>query len=118
MTTILVIDNQETARDLLNFDLKFAGYEVLLAEDAIAAGNLVLQGAPDLIISNVELPYLSGLELAAALRNDDSIPRIPIILLASTDDGREQAAALGIEAYEVKPVEAARILELVKAHLA
>lgn len=118
MATILVVDDEEETRDLLNFDLKFAGYDVVLAEDAIAAGNLVLERMPDLIVSKVDMPYMSGIELAAALRGDESIPRIPIILLAPSEDGREQAAALAIEAYEVKPVEAARILELVKAHLA
>ena len=56
--TILVVDDEASARDLLRLHLSAAGYEVLVAEDAIAAGYMVLRRPPDLIISDVNMPHM------------------------------------------------------------
>ena len=108
---ILVVEDEESMRELLRLHLSSAGYNVEVAEDAIAAGYSVLKDVPDLIICDVAMPHMDGFELVAALRADRSLPRMPVIFLTSVDDGEGRARELGAE-YLLKPV---RLEELLKA---
>ena len=63
-STILVNDNDECVRDLLRLHLKRAGYEVRLSEDVLAAGKVLFKGRPDLILMDIELPFMDGFEFA------------------------------------------------------
>jgi CheY-like chemotaxis protein len=115
--TILVIDDNESIRDLLRMHLSAAGYEVHVAEDAIAAGYLVLRSPPDLIISDVNMPHMDGFEFIAAMRADATLPPIPVIFLTSYDEGDDRGKALGAVGYITKPVRADRLLQLVAKHV-
>ena len=117
MPTILVVDDDESIRDLLRMHLSAAGYEVHVAEDAIAAGYLVLRSPPDLIISDVHMPHMDGFEFIAALKADSTLPRIPVIFLTSHDEGDERGKQLGAVGYVTKPVRADRLLALVAQHV-
>jgi CheY-like chemotaxis protein len=94
-----------------------AGYEVVVAEDAIVAGHIVLRSAPDLIVLDVTMPYMSGFEFAAALNADATLPFIPIVFLTSREDGHDRALALGAVGYVNKPVERQSLVALVRQHL-
>jgi len=115
--TILVIDDDESIRHLLRMHLSAAGYEVLVAEDAIAAGYLVLRSPPDLIISDFNMPHMDGFEFVAALKADTTLPQIPVIFLTSSEDGDERGRALGAVGYLTKPVRADRLLNMVAQHV-
>jgi CheY-like chemotaxis protein len=115
--SILVVDDDESIRELLRLHLSAAGYEVNLAEDAIAAGYLVLRSPPDLIISDVSMPHMDGFEFIEALKADTTLPRIPVIFLTSHDDGDERGRALGAAGYITKPVRADRLLAMVAQHV-
>ena len=67
MATILVVDDDESLLELLRMHLGAAGYDVQMAEDAIAAGYIVLRSPPDLIICDVHMPHMDGFEFVAAL---------------------------------------------------
>jgi CheY-like chemotaxis protein len=114
---ILVVDDDEGIRDLLRLHLTSAGYEVQVASDAIAAGYIVLQAPPDLIITDVNMPHMDGFEFVAALKADTSLPRIPVIFLTSVDDGDSRSRELGAVGYVTKPVRADRLLSLVAQHV-
>jgi CheY-like chemotaxis protein len=114
---ILVVDDDEGIRDLLRMHLTSAGYEVQVAADAIAAGYIVLQSPPDLIITDVTMPHMDGFEFVAALKADTSLPRIPVIFLTSMDDGDSRSRELGAVGYVTKPVRADRLLSLVAQHV-
>jgi len=114
---ILVVDDDESIRELLRLHLSSAGYEVQVAEDAIAAGYLVLKGPPDLIITDVSMPHMDGFEFVAALRADSALPRIPVIFLTSVEDGDARGRELGAVGYVTKPVRADRLLSLVAQHV-
>ena len=116
--TILVVDDDESMRDLLRLHLSAAGYDVLLAEDAIVAGHLVLRSPPDLIICDVNMPHLDGFEFIAALKADKSVPNIPVIFLTSVEEGDQRGKALGAVGYITKPVRADKLLSLVAQHVA
>jgi len=110
---IVVIDDDFVLRQLLDLHLRNAGYEVLSAEDAVDGGHLILRTLPDLIICDVEMPYLNGYEFVAALKTHDTTRDIPIVFLTSQEDVEGLTARLGAVAHLMKPVRADRLLEVV-----
>lgn len=114
---ILVVDDDESIRELLNLHLSAAGYEVQVAADGIAAGYLVLQAPPDLIITDVNMPHMDGFEFVRALKSDPSLPPIPVIFLTSVEDGDARGKELGAVGYVTKPVRSDRLLALVAQHV-
>ena len=114
---ILIVDDDEGIRELLRLHLSSAGYEVNTAEDAIAAGYMVLRSRPDLIITDVNMPHMDGFEFIAALKADKSVPDIPVIFLTSHEEGDYRGKSLGAVGYITKPVRADRLLQLVAKHV-
>jgi CheY-like chemotaxis protein len=115
--SILVVDDDESIRDLLRLHLSAAGYDVQVAQDAISAGYMVLRSPPDLIITDINMPHMDGFEFIAALKSDRSLPKIPVIFLTSVDDGDLRGKELGAVGYVTKPVRADRLLSLVAQHV-
>ena len=118
MATILVIDDDESMRDLLRLHLAAAGYDVEVAADAIAVGYMVLRSPPDLIITDVNMPHLDGFEFIEALRSDKTLPKIPVIFLTSVEEGDHRGKSLGAVGYVTKPVRADKLLSLVAQNVA
>ena len=110
---ILVVDDDESLRELLRMHLASAGYEVSTAPDAISAGYQVLKHPPDLILSDIRMPHMNGFEFIAALKSDPTLAGIPVIFLTSVEDGDGRGKELGAVGYLTKPVRADRLLELV-----
>src|SRR5205814_10323086 len=115
--TILVVDDDQTIRELLQLHLRNAGYAVHVAEDAVEAGHLVLRSPPDLIITDVNMPHMDGFEFIAALKADKTVPDIPVIFLTSHEEGDYRGKSLGAVGYITKPVRADRLLQLVAKHV-
>ena len=115
--SILVVDDDESIRELLRLHLSSAGYEVNVTADAIAAGYMVLRSAPDLIITDISMPHMNGFEFVAALRADKALPYIPVIFLTSMEEGDHRGKELGAVGYLTKPVRADRLLALVAQHV-
>jgi CheY-like chemotaxis protein len=86
---------------------------VLSAEDAVVAGHLILQGKPDLLIVDVQMPYMDGYEFVGALKKDPDTRDIPVVFLTTDDGVSSEANRLGAAAYLKKPVMADRLLEVV-----
>ena len=114
---ILVVDDDDTLRELLRMHLASAGYEVSTATDAISAGYLVLKHPPDLIISDINMPHMDGFVFVAALKSDPTLPHIPVIFLTSLEDGDARGKELGAVGYVTKPVRADQLLEMVAKHV-
>jgi DNA-binding response OmpR family regulator len=114
---ILVVDDDESLRHLLELHLSSAGYEVVVAADAIAAGYIVLRAPPDLIITDVNMPHMDGFEFIAALKADKTLPYIPVIFLTSLEEGDYRGKELGAVGYVTKPVRADRLLAMVAQHV-
>src|SRR5687768_3134876 len=114
---ILIVDDDDSIRELLRLHLGSAGYEVDVAEDAIVAGYKVLRRAPDLIIADVNMPHMSGFEFVAALKEDKSLPYIPVIFLTSMDDGDHRGKELGAVGYLLKPVRSDKLLSMVAQYV-
>ena len=114
---ILVVDDDDSLRELLCMHLASAGYEVSEAADGISAGYLVLKNPPDLILSDISMPYMDGFEFVAALKSDPTLPYIPVIFLTSLEDGDHRGKELGAVGYLTKPVRADRLFEMVARHV-
>ena len=114
---ILVVEDDESMRELLRLHLSSAGYTVEVAEDAIAAGYSVLKAAPDLIVCDVAMPHMDGFELVAALRADAGVSKkLPVVFLTSDSEGEGRARELGAQFLE-KPVRLEELLAAVSRHL-
>jgi DNA-binding response OmpR family regulator len=111
--TILVVDDDRSIRELLKLRLASAGYDVVLAEDALVAGRLLAQSSPDLMIVDAHMPYLSGVDFVSNLVADSTLPWVPVIFITGRQELKSHAEALG-SACLVKPFLAQRLLELVE----
>lgn len=116
---ILIIDDDIGFLDLLRIHLSSAGYEVQVAEDGVTGGRALLAQTPDLIVSDVNMPFLDGFELLSLMRSDPSTASIPVILLSGRSDGDTMAKAveLGAADFLTKPVTRDQLLESVEACL-
>jgi CheY-like chemotaxis protein len=112
---ILVIDDDRTFRELASMMLAAAGYSIETAEDAIVGGKALLMRNFDLLICDINMPYMNGLELATLLKADERTRKLPLILASSRmdDDTVSKASALQAADYLTKPVTVERLLETV-----
>lgn len=110
---VLVVDDDPSIRELMHVHLRNAGYAVQLANDAIEAGYMVLQSPPDLLIVDVDMPFLDGLDFVATLAADTTIPPIPAILITAHEAYEDQAAILGA-AFLRKPFQKEDLLKTVE----
>lgn len=117
MKTILVVEDDETMRELLRLHLTTAGYAVRVASNGIEAGHAVLGITPDLIITDVRMPHMSGFELVEALRQDPAMAGIPVIFLTIEGESYDRGASLGALEYLTKPIQLELLLKKVGKHL-
>jgi len=118
-TRILIIDDDVGFRDLLRIHLSAAGYQVQVAEDGVAGGRALLAQTPDLIVSDLYMPFLDGFELLSLLRSAEETASIPVILISGRSDGDTMARAveLGAADFLTKPLTRDQLLESVEACL-
>ena len=118
--TVLLVEDDPVILKLLEVNFELEGYGVLVAHDGAEGIELARSSAPDLIISDIMMPNVSGIELVQALKSDDATAGIPIILLsakAQTSDIRAGMEA-GADDYVTKPFEPLELVEHVQALLA
>lgn len=103
---ILIIDDDQSFRDQLSMHLSLAGYEAQVAEDAVAGGRALLEQPPDLILSDLNMPFLDGFALLSLLKQEPATTSIPVILLSGRSDTGTlaRAADLGAADFLIKPV--------------
>ena len=114
---ILIVDDDPHLLTFLTEVISHAGYDTVTAASGEQALQVVAAGEPDLALLDITMPGMSGLELAARLKADTSVP---FMFLSAVDDSESarQAAAHGAVGYLVKPVDAARLMPAFEAGLA
>lgn len=102
---ILVVDDEPDTVELIEFNLKGAGYEVISANDGTEALRKARRAAPDAIILDLMLPELDGLEVCKLLRRDPATEKIPILMLTAkaAETDRIVGLELGANDYLTKP---------------
>jgi two-component system chemotaxis sensor kinase CheA len=101
---ILVAEDSITARTLLKNILETAGYQVATAVDGVDAFTQLRGGEFDLVVSDVDMPRLSGFELTTRIRGDKKLGELPVVLVTSLESpmDRERGIAIGASAYIIK----------------
>ena len=116
---ILVVDDNAANVDILRARLAAHGYEIVTAEDGEQALAAAREHLPDLILLDVMMPKLDGVEVCRRLRADASMPFIPVILVTAKSDPKDVVAALeaGGDEYLTKPLDHASLVARVKSML-
>lgn len=114
--SILVVDDETAVRELLKLHLAGAGYDVKVADDAIVAGRAVMATPPDLMIVDVALPYLDGVDFVAALKADTAMPQAAVIFMSGNAEVLDRARALGAPCLK-KPFSVEELLGAVRQEL-
>lgn len=106
---LLFVDDEEQIRKLVSTFLTRRGYNVRLASDGMEALRLVREDLPHLVVTDVNMPYMNGLELTRRLRENHKTSRIPIIMLSARKQAEDILSGyqVGVDDYVPKPVEMA-----------
>ena len=114
--TILIVDDEQPIREILVYNLKKAGYDVIEASDGIAALNLALEKYPDLILLDIMLPKMDGLSVCKRIKNSYNVP---ILMLTAKDSEIDKILGLelGADDYITKPFSVRELIARVKANL-
>jgi DNA-binding response OmpR family regulator len=120
MTAILVADDDPDIRDLVAFKLEQAGFDVTAVDNGLAALDAARALPPDLVVLDVMMPGMSGIDVCRELRADGATASLPIILLtARAQEGDvEVGFGAGADDYVVKPFSPRELVSRVEAVLA
>ncbi|MCL6634463.1 MAG: response regulator, partial [Peptococcaceae bacterium] len=119
MPRILVVDDERNILELIRFNLEREGYQVLTAPDGVKGMELARREKPDLIVLDVMLPGVSGLEICRELHQDPATKNIPIIMLSARagEVDRVLGLEMGADDYVIKPFSPRELVARVKARL-
>jgi len=113
---ILVVDDDPTTRKLIGLFLKAKGYQVAYAENGLDGIEKIGMENPNLIITDLNMPYMDGIEFVKSVRADPARAEIPILMVTTEADPeeRERAMSVGVNGYLVKPVTAEMVTQNIR----
>jgi len=114
---LLVVDDSATTRMLISLTLKKSGsYRIVEASDGAEAVEKLGSQAVDIVLTDINMPEMTGLELISYIRSSHSSPKLPIIVITTKgeEQSRDQGLALGANAYLSKPISSAKLQLTVK----
>ncbi len=119
MTKILLVEDNEMNRDMLSRRLKRKGYDVVSATDGARGISMAQSELPDLILMDISLPVMDGLQATRQLKADPETRQIPIIALTAhaMAGDREKCLEAGCNDYATKPVEFPQLLAKIESFL-
>jgi two-component system phosphate regulon response regulator PhoB len=119
MSTILLVEDDPDIRHLVSYKLTKAGFEVTAVADGLAALRAVRENPPDLVLLDVRMPEMSGIEVCRELRAGTLGAAVPIIMLTARarPQDLEQGFAAGATEYIIKPFSPRDLQDRVKAAL-
>ena len=117
--TVLIVEDNELNMKLFNDLLEAHGYATVQTRNGMEAIDLARLHRPDLILMDIQLPEVSGLQVTQWIKNDEELKHIPVIAITAFarkgDD--EKMRAGGCEAYLSKPISVVKFLETVKNYI-
>ena len=113
---ILIVEDNRDVRRVLNLSLSRLGYEILEADTGGSGIALTLSGSPDLVLIDLSLPDVSGLEIAKAIKQNPRTAEIPLVAVSGHSEQELRAKALeaGMTAYLRKPIDAQRLVNVIE----
>jgi len=117
--TILVVDDERDLLDLIEYNLKKEGFKVLKAENGEEGISKAKEHKPDLILLDIMMPKMDGLEAVEIMRKDDELKKTPIIFLTARSDEKTEIDGLnkGGDDYITKPISTTKLVSRIKAVL-
>ena len=117
--TILVVDDDETMRSALKRVLEHENYRVLLAEDGVALSKILESTRLDLILLDINLPWVDGYELCRVVKSHFNLKNVPLIFVSArkTQDDIDRGYQSGCDDYVTKPFDVASITEKINTLL-
>lgn len=115
--TILVVDDEKDLLDLIEYNLKKEGFDVLKAENGEEGIELAKKHNPDLVLMDIMMPKMDGMEAVEKMRGDDKLKSIPIIFLTARSDEKTEVEGLnkGGDDYITKPISTTKLISRIKA---
>lgn len=116
---ILIIEDNPANLELMGYLLRCSGHEVLVATDGQAGLKLAQLEAPELIICDIQMPHMTGFEVALHLKGDDRLRHIPLVAItafAMVGD-RERVLAGGFDGYLAKPIDPEAFVAQIEAFI-
>ena len=116
---ILLVEDNEVNRRLAGFLLRSQGYQVIEATTAQVAFDMIPNNRPDLIVMDIQLPGMDGLEATTKLKAEPATANIPVIAVTSyaMAGDRDKALAAGCSGYVTKPIDKTIFLAEISRHL-
>jgi two-component system cell cycle response regulator DivK len=116
---ILIVEDNDKNRKLVRDVLSFEGYEILEAETGEDGVRLALERRPQLILMDIQLPGIDGIEAFRRIRADENTRDIPIVAVTASamDRDRQQIVAAGFDGYQSKPLNVKEFMAAVEAIL-
>jgi two-component system chemotaxis response regulator CheY len=116
MKTILAVDDSSTIRQMVTFTLKEAGYKVLCAVDGVDALQQTSEQPMDLIITDLNMPNMNGIELIRQVRSLAAYKFVPILMLTteSSPEKKQEGKAAGATGWIVKPFTPEKLVAVVQ----
>jgi len=117
--TILVVDDERDLLDLIEYNLKKEGFKVLKAENGEEGISKAKEYKPDLILLDIMMPKMDGLEAVEIMRKDEDLKKTPIIFLTARSDDKTEIDGLnkGGDDYITKPISTTKLVSRIKAVL-
>ncbi len=114
--SVLTVDDSKTMRDMVSFTLKNAGYTMFEAEDGVKGLEVVNGNKLDLIITDLNMPNMNGLDLIRNIRKNSAYATVPILMLTTEGDANKKAEGkeAGASGWIVKPFQPEKLVEVVK----
>ena len=112
----LTVDDSKTMREMVSFTLKGAGYEVIEAEDGQHALTVLGGGPVDVIVTDLNMPNMNGIELIKALRANPTYKYTPILMLTTEADDTKmtEGKSAGATGWIVKPFNPEKLIKVVE----
>lgn len=119
MTTVLVVDDDVDIARFIEINLRLEGFDVQLAHDGDQALDLIRAGVPDLVLLDVMMPQIDGVELCRRLRADPATVNLPVILLTAKSLSADKVVGLsaGADDYVIKPFDTLELVARVRSTL-
>ena len=116
--TVLVVEDNELNMKLFHDLLEASGYDTIQTRNGLEAIELAREHRPDLILMDIQLPEVSGLEVTKWIKEDDDLRSIPIVAVTAfaMKGDEERIRKGGCEAYLSKPISVGKFIETVKAY--
>jgi two-component system cell cycle response regulator DivK len=117
---VLIVEDNELNMKLFNDLLEANGYRTIQTRNGVEAIELVRTHRPDLVLMDIQLPEVSGLDVIQWLKKDDDLKDIPVIAITAfaMKGDEEKIRQSGCEAYLSKPISVVKFLETVRTYLA